>query len=77
MDWIGVIKYWNEDLFYSDIQQKLKNMEFLKAMLAKMNARMDATQEKMDTNTKEMQAKMKDMMESHIGFLVSRMEVNR
>jgi hypothetical protein len=37
-DWIGVIEYKNEDLFYSAIQQKWKNMEFLKAMLAAMNS---------------------------------------
>jgi hypothetical protein len=41
-----------EDLFYSAIQQKMENMEFLKAMLAKMKDRMLA---KMDTNMKSMQ----------------------
>jgi hypothetical protein len=49
----------------------------LKAMLAKMNARMDATQEKIDASTKEMQTKMEDTMESQISFLVSRMEPAR
>jgi hypothetical protein len=55
----------------------MENMKFLKAMLAEMNAKMDATQEKMNTNTKEMQAKTEDMMESQIGFLVSTMEAAR
>jgi hypothetical protein len=55
----------------------MENMEFLKAVLAEMNAKMDSTQEKMDANTKEMQAKMGDTMESQIGFLVSRMESAR
>jgi ClpP class serine protease len=41
-------------------------MEFLKAMLAEMS-----------TNTRETQAKMKDAMESQIGFLVSRMKATR
>jgi hypothetical protein len=34
-------------------------MDFLKAMLAEMNAKMDTTQEKMGTNTKAMQEDMK------------------
>jgi hypothetical protein len=55
----------------------MENMEFLKAMLAEMNSKMDASQEKMETNTNKMQAKMEDTMESQIGFLVSRMEVAR
>jgi hypothetical protein len=38
----------------------MENMEFLKAMLAKMNSKMDASQEKMETSTNEMQAKMED-----------------
>jgi uncharacterized membrane-anchored protein YhcB (DUF1043 family) len=39
-----------------------------------MLARIDANQQKMK---KEMQAQMKDTMESQIGFLISRMEVDR
>jgi hypothetical protein len=31
-DCIGVIEYWNEDLFYTCHSTKLENMEFLKAM---------------------------------------------
>jgi hypothetical protein len=44
----------------------MENMEFLKAMLAKMNAKMDA-------NIKEMQ----EMLEKQIGSLVSIMEAPR
>jgi uncharacterized coiled-coil protein SlyX len=36
-------------------------IEFLKTMLAEMKAKMDATQEKMDANTKAMQERMKKM----------------
>jgi uncharacterized coiled-coil protein SlyX len=32
-------------------------MEFLKAMLAEMNAKMDATQEKMDANQERLEGK--------------------
>jgi hypothetical protein len=39
----------------------MKNMEFLKAMQAEVNAKMDATQEKMDANTKAMQERMNDL----------------
>jgi hypothetical protein len=52
----------------------MENMEFLKGVLAEINAKMDTTQEKMDANTKEMQVKVKDMMKSQIGFRISRME---
>jgi hypothetical protein len=76
----------------------MENMEFLKAMLAEMNANMKANQEKADANAKatqdmlakidtnrgthckplkEMQARMKDTMESQIGFLVPRIKPNR
>jgi septation ring formation regulator EzrA len=68
----------------------MENMEFLKAMLAKMNENIKVNQKKVDANKKamqdmpakidtnrethgkalkEMQAKMKDTMESQIGFL--------
>jgi hypothetical protein len=47
MDWIRVIECWNKDLFYSAIRQKTENMEFMKAMLSKMNAQMDTTQGQM------------------------------
>jgi DNA invertase Pin-like site-specific DNA recombinase len=39
----------------------MENMEFMKAMLAKMNASMRANQEKADTNTKAMQERMNEM----------------
>jgi hypothetical protein len=32
-NWIGVIDYWNEDLFYTVTRQKMVNMELPKAML--------------------------------------------
>jgi DNA anti-recombination protein RmuC len=41
----------------------MENMEFLKAMLAEMNARMYTTQEKIDANTKGMQERMNKMKE--------------
>jgi hypothetical protein len=49
MDWSGRTDYWNKDLFYSDVI-KMENMEFLKAMLAKMKAKTDATKENMKTD---------------------------
>jgi hypothetical protein len=65
-DWIGVIEYWNENLFAKP-SDKNGNMEFPKAMLAEMNAKMGATQERMDANTKampeRMEAKMKETLE--------------
>jgi high-affinity Fe2+/Pb2+ permease len=39
----------------------MENREFLKAMLAEMNAKMDATQEKIDANTKAIQERMNEM----------------
>jgi hypothetical protein len=38
----------------------MENIEFLKALLAEMKAKMDATQERVDANTKAKQ----EMMES-------------
>jgi hypothetical protein len=46
--------YWTENIFYSATRKKMENMEILKAMLAEMNAKMDATQERLDANTKIM-----------------------
>jgi hypothetical protein len=42
-----------------------------------MLAKIDSNRECNCEALKEMQAKMKNMMESQIGFLVSRMEVDR
>jgi hypothetical protein len=39
----------------------MENIEFLKAMLAKMNAKMDATLEKMDTEMEAIRTKTKAM----------------
>jgi hypothetical protein len=51
----------------------MENMEFLKAMLAEMNAKINATQERMDANNKATQ----EMMERQIGSLDSIMEADR
>jgi hypothetical protein len=48
----------------------MEDMEFLKAMLAEMNTKLDTTEERMD-------ATIKQMMERLIGSLVSIMEANR
>jgi hypothetical protein len=68
-DWIGVIDYCcqNEDLFYG-ATRKMEDMEFLKAMLAEMNANTKSLQEKIHAETeairaetKAIQAEMKSM----------------
>jgi hypothetical protein len=60
----------------------MEDMEFLKALLAEMNAEMDATQERWTPLLKQckkgwMEARMKETMERQIGSLVSIMEADR
>jgi hypothetical protein len=70
-----------QKIYFTVPFEKIENMEILKDMLAEMNAKMDATQERMDANTKAMQEriqdKMKGMMARQIGSLVSIMVVSR
>jgi formate dehydrogenase maturation protein FdhE len=66
-DWIGVIEYWNGDLFCSANRQKWKTWKFLKHMLAEMDAKMDAnvktTQDKLEAGRNADREDLKKMVE--------------
>jgi hypothetical protein len=50
-----------QKIYFAVPLEKMEDMEFLKAMLAKMNANMKSMLEKMDAETEAIQAKTKAM----------------